>query len=170
MKTYAEIEKEVRGKVAECYTVARNTWPNKTFPFPKIIINGIRGTTAGLAFYKENLIKFNYGLLIRNPDEFISRTCPHECGHIISFIIYGSRGIGHGNEWKSVCRILGMKDITRCHEYDVSQTRVGGSVSYSCNCHGRIFSIGMSIHHKICMGQKRSCKHCKAVIKRKMDN
>jgi SprT protein len=79
----------------------------------------LRGTTAGKAYYRENLIRLNPVLLQNNEERFINRTPKHEAAHLIAFLKHGGLIKPHGPEWQRVCWALGIP-ATRCHSYDVS--------------------------------------------------
>ncbi len=79
----------------------------------------LRGTTAGRAYYHENLIRLNPVLLQENTERFVVRTPAHEAAHLIAFRLHGANIAPHGGEWQRVCWAIGIP-ATRCHSYDVS--------------------------------------------------
>jgi len=117
-----------------------------------IIINNVpviefskRGTTAGTCEYNfqtgEGILNFNPEIMRDNFDVFIDRTVAHEVAHYITDRVYGlimrgSRVSHHGKEWKRTMRILGVKDIKRCHSYRVDNIsrRKTKKFQYECDC------------------------------------
>lgn len=116
------------------------------FAMPRVIYKK-RGTTGGTASYSTWTINLNAGLLMRNVDDFIDgrSTVLHELGHLINdkvnpedhksagytTVIRAGKEIRkrlprdvHGAGWQSVCTVIGMTDVTRCHDYDVTETKI----------------------------------------------
>lgn len=120
----------VTAKLQEGIAKAEAKYGQK-FPMP-IVSYELRGTVAGYANYRRWSIRLNFELMMQNVDEFIERTVPHELAHLITDRVYpeahqrgwsGKREV-HGPKWQSVCAVLGMTDITRCHSYDTTATKV----------------------------------------------
>lgn len=96
----------------------------------------LRGTTAGQAFYKTWIIRLNTVLLLENVDDFIERTVPHELAHLACDKIYPEAHVRariagritkrepHGPKWQEIMRALGVAEVTRCHSYDVTNSKV----------------------------------------------
>ena len=92
----------------------------------------LRGTTAGQAFYKTWIIRLNAVLLLENVDDFIERTVPHELAHLACDKIYpeahirirGAKREPHGLRWQEIMRALGVSEVTRCHSYDTTNSKV----------------------------------------------
>lgn len=139
----------------------------RRFLLPRIEF-GIRGETAGRAFYKSWRIELNTQLFQENQNVFITRTIPHEVAHLISYALYGNEGMGHKTRWKSVMRALGVQDATRCHKYATTSARiVKRKYHYVCNCH--VPHILTSIkHNRIRRGVKYRCRHCIAILQPKI--
>lgn len=145
---------------------ATTEWINKanqifgrTFPMPMISLR-LKGGTAGLAYSWEWMIKYNPEIYIRHKEDFKNRTVPHELAHLIVNTLYG-RVKSHGREWRSVMHKLGIKEVTRCHSYDVTgikNTRSRPFV-YACGC--REFNMTKTLHRKMLMGQTRTCLKCR---------
>jgi len=151
------------------------------FAYPKVTYD-LSGTTAGTADYVHWHIKLNAGLLMRNVDTFIERTVPHELAHLITDRVYpeAHRGRGftltsrgykrekrevHGPKWQSVCYVLGMTDVTRCHSYDTTEAgRKKARYEWQCTGCQKVIQLGPkhnkaqelygSVHHKGCSGHK----------------
>jgi SprT protein len=83
-----------------------------------IIKFDLRGTTAGRAWGRRNVIQFNPILLDQNPEVFVRQTVGHEVAHLAAFVKHGNCD-PHGQEWRHVMWALGLP-AKRCHNYDVS--------------------------------------------------
>ena len=144
MTVTAQVKARVENKIREGIALAEAKYKQK-FAMPTIQYD-LRGTTAGTANYNTWTIRLNAVLLNENTDEFIERTVPHELAHLITDRVYPEahhgRGIVrtrrgfrrekrevHGPNWQSVCLVLGMTDITRCHQYDTTNSKVVKSTS-----------------------------------------
>lgn len=90
------------------------------------VVFSLKGTTAGRAFIRDNIIAYNPTLLRENPEEFLQQTVGHEVAHFASMTKYGTDIDAHGDEWKKMMVSLGLIP-KRCHSYDVANvpTRVG---------------------------------------------
>lgn len=125
---------------------------------------GIRGVVAGRAFFSRWAIALNIELYLRHPEDFKNRTVPHEIAHLYNNFLnrtWGFRLKPHGKEWKRTMVKMGVKDTSRCHNYDtmgIKRVRERPFV-YKCNC--RTFNLTRLIHNKIMMGQSRYCPKCK---------
>ncbi len=137
----------------------------REFHFPKIIYKDM-GTTAGRAQYGTNTVWFSPTLFSQNVETYLARTVPHEIAHLVTDALYPFAKRHHGPEWKRVMQLLGVQDITRCHNYDVTSVanrRTGIRFLYACNCAGKQFEITTLIHKRIQGGQKRMCRKCKTL-------
>lgn len=138
-------------------------WQRPVFSFD------LKGTTAGQAHLSKNLIKVNEGLFIRNKEDFLRSTLPHEVGHLAAFRAFNDRG--HGNGWKKVMVDFGLEP-KRCHSYDVSEvrTRVTRRFLYACGCSQPI-PVPTNTHNKIKtrlfagMGSGYRCRKCRCELK-----
>lgn len=149
-----ELRSRVANKLADCLKLAEAKYGQK-FAMPHVSYD-LRGATAGKASCPTWSIKLNGQLLAENADDFIARTVPHELAHLITDRVYpeAHRGRGitftstgkvrrakrevHGPRWQSVALALGMEDVTRCHTYDTTNTRVvksnGRQIEWLCPC------------------------------------
>lgn len=128
-----EIKDRVNAKLQEGLDIAQQKYGRK-FPFPTVTYD-VRGTRAGVAYYTAYKVGFNPVLLMENLDEFIQSTVPHELAHLLTynlfpeaFITFGRKREHHGYHWQTVMIALGA-DPKRCHEFDVTNTRVKKSTS-----------------------------------------
>lgn len=153
MKITAEIQARVTAKLVDGIARAEAKYGMK-FAMPTVSYD-LRGTVAGYANYRLWTIRLNAVLLLENVDTFIARTVPHELAHLINDKVYPdahafsvqvtrsgrlkrTKREVHGPSWQSVCRVLGMSDVTRCHSYDVSNSKVvksnGRQIEWKCGC------------------------------------
>lgn len=88
---------------------------------PNVSFN-VRGTTAGKAYYNQHLVDLNMQLYLENPSYFFNQTIPHEVAHLASVHIHGSKGAGHGKEWKVIMGLIG-REPKRCHTLNVSSVK-----------------------------------------------
>lgn len=150
-----DMKARIEAKLKQCIAIAENRY-KITIPFPTVRYD-LRGTTAGMAYYSQWMVKFNAILLIENFEEFLEDTVPHEIAHLITEKVYpeahrrawGGKSSPHGDQWKSVMRVLGA-DPSRCHSYDVTNARVRETASYEyqCQCCGEILKMGPKRHAK----------------------
>jgi len=160
MQVTAAIKAQVFSKLKQGIALAEAKYGRK-FEMPRVVYNK-RGTTAGTASYTKWEIDLNAGLMMRNVEDFLERTVPHELAHLITDRVYPenhafagftrTRNGGlkrvkrdlHGEDWQSVCRVLGMTDITRCHSYDTTETKVvksnGRQIEWKCGC-GQVLKL-----------------------------
>jgi len=87
-----------------------------------VVTFGVRGTTAGIAYYSRHLVDLNMQLYLENPSYFFNQTIPHEVAHLASVHIHGLKGAGHGREWKVIMGLIG-REPKRCHSLNVSSVR-----------------------------------------------
>lgn len=127
------------------------------------------GRVAGTASYSTNTVNFNPILLMQNVATFIARTVPHELAHIIDHTLHPenfeqrltvtrsgrykrSKRDVHGESWMSVCYVLGMTDVTRCHNYDVtdaSNATGKGAHRYQCARCSKVYVLSTMKHNKM---------------------
>ena len=123
-------------------------------PRPLTIKFEKRGRVAGTACCSTNELDFNMDLAIKNEDDFLKQTVPHEVCHLIARQKFGKIK-PHGKEWGYVMNIFGL-EAKRCHNYNVSSLNT--EYRYVCDC-GKEFYLTNNIHSKITNGQKRW--HCR---------
>ena len=147
----------LRDAVENSLILARKLYPYD-LPMPKLDFS-LRGSCAGKAFYREWMLKFNLDYMNNYWDDMISNTAPHEVAHLVSFKIYGLRGVGHGIEWQNVAQNLGCS-ARRCHSYEVISAKKTRKFIYDCNCLNGC-QVGLNIHRKIQSGLGiRICSNC----------
>ena len=155
--------------VLETYLTAQNVF-KKTFELPKISYKDM-GRTAGRAFCLSNEIHFSPTLFKENVETFLARTVPHEIAHLITYKLYPHTMMGiyrrspHGREWRFVMQQLGVKDISRCHTYDVSsvsRSHTRTKWRYACLCKEHL--VSSTIHNRVQRGASYMCNKCKSKI------
>lgn len=173
MQVSIALKKRVHAKVTECMAKASKYY-GRPFKMPSISFK-VRGTTAGYA-RGDREVDFNAVLLVENEEDFIARTVPHECAHIIDYIVnpqnherqhigwtrtgrprYSKRDV-HGPDFRFIMeRVLGADDSTRCHSYDVSNARVKKKTTHVwvCNDCGTKMHLGPKRHKKMLSGMTK---------------
>ena len=152
-------------------TTATNDWleiakalfgSRLTLNSPKISIE-LNGGVGGIAYYRDNLIKYNPQLYVHNKIDYINQTVPHELAHLIAHALFGYCIKPHGKEWKWVMAHLGLKP-TRCHSYDMTvlMGKYTRPFVYKCSC--REFQLTKTLHNRIQAGNWRTCQKCKKCL------
>jgi SprT protein len=134
----------------------RVDWERPVFNFK------LSGRTAGRAALQANLVKINEELFVRNREEFLAQTIPHEVAHLLAWRAFKDNGHGYG--WKRVMVNFGLEP-RRCHNYDTSEVaRRVSRYLYTCGCPGGV-KVG-SKHHKQLMQGAISirCRGCRVVL------
>lgn len=162
-------------KDVEKYVAIAASHFGKDYRIPAIHYD-VRGRVAGYA-EGVNTVRFNPILLMENLETFIARTVPHEVAHCIdSANGDNARPVGlylmrngrrpkrsvHGPSWERIMRLFGVKDIGRCHDYDVknAQVRVKAKFEYKCSGCQKSFFVSSVLHNKMRMGQERWGRCC----------
>lgn len=163
VKVSTRLEKRVRKKIESCLNRIELIWKYK-HPFPKIYFD-ILIADAGWAFDQTNEIHFNPILLNENSVEFIKTIVPHEVAHVVAPRIFKKNVKTHGNEWKAIMGVLGVKpeiyhsfDSKNCKKYNIKR------FIYKCDC--STFHFGKNKHDKLM--KKRvddECNYCYKKIK-----
>lgn len=156
-------QEELATAVEAVYVKAEEVFQRK-FRRPFIRYD-LKGSTAGQALYSQWQLRFNVPLYKENTSQFIARTVPHEVAHLLVKELYTLHRVKpHGYEWRSVCRKIGMEEVTRCHNYDVKGhvNRHKRPYKYVCGC--REFSLTITKHRRIRQGANYFCKSCKGTL------
>jgi SprT protein len=156
----AELQQRARELTAELIARA-GRYLRIELPSPVIRFD-LRGRAAGQARTRDGRtceIRYNLALLLRQPDDFLARTVPHETAHVVAFRLYGPRVQPHGREWRAIMRLFGAEP-TRCHDYDVEglQTRRLRRFHYRCDC--RSHQLTSIRHNRILEGRVYLCRQC----------
>jgi len=150
--------------VEACIKVAEAKY-NRAFPRPEISFK-LKGRTAGVMEWKYNkgkpvyTIFINQGALHKYPEDYMSRTIPHEIAHLITCEIFPYRVKAHGKEWQAIMRECFKLEPSRCHSYKLEKARkVSRPFVYVCAC--REHELTSILHNRIQKkGQTRVCRSC----------
>ena len=122
----------------------------------------LRGKNGGQAGLEGGIyfIRINPYLLLDHEEEYLAQTVPHEVAHIGCFKRFPGQKIGHGPEWQTMMRLLGL-DPKRCHRYDTSNAQVKRMSYFEYRCDCRTHKISKVRHNKVQRGtQTYSCRGC----------
>lgn len=173
------LHKRVVERVQHYVTKANELW-NLGLAMPRITYL-VRGTCGGKAYHSEYRVDFNADLLVRNVEDYMSDTIPHEVAHLVAQTIFKKdpmyyyarkKNVGHGPLWKQVMVAFGC-DPKRCHSYDTSETKVRSkpSYTYTCGCHGKTYSLGPKRHARQTRDPETFyCRRCKVYLKPAFEN
>lgn len=107
---------QLHDKFIETYEKSLELFPElKNWKRPSFRID-ITGTTAGKAIFAENTIRVHPGIYLKNKEEFLKVTIPHEFSHLIAAKLLAD--YGHGEGWAKVMKRFGLPP-TRCHNFDM---------------------------------------------------
>ena len=165
----------LESKVNHCLALAEKYYHQK-FEYQSIQIN-LKGRAAGQIRYQNTrspsanlpLLRFNPYLLKKYGQEFIDQVVPHECAHLVVYVVHGFTSLGrrirpHGSEWKAVMQGLYQLEPKVTHNFEV-QRKQREHYIYLCQCHKLEHSLSVIRHNKVLRGQaKYLCKHCKEGI------
>jgi SprT protein len=149
-----ELKARVNSKLRELIVIAEKRF-NRKFNMPTVRYDITGETRAGWAKASQNLINLNAELMLRNVEETINNTVPHEFAHIVDAIVNpdtrsreivwtrrgprrAKRSI-HGPSWKSIMYLFGC-DAERCFQYDTfgierrERTVKSGTIVVKCSC------------------------------------
>lgn len=156
-------------RISNLLKMAENFYDQK-FEFP-IIDFEVKGTKAGVAYYRQWRISLNLGICINQPEHFIRRTVAHELAHLISWKVYNTTG--HDKCFYYVMQVVfdvPEKDSTRCHSYDMTgvQTRRHPRFEYICICN-KLHHLTGTQHKRVQEEYKAvtySCSSCRRPLKK----
>lgn len=151
---------DLRAKTEEIRLKAERVF-GRQFRAPKLEFS-LKGRTAGRAFYSEYKINYNFQLYRENYDHFLENVVVHEFCHLAAREMHGNIK-SHGPEWKKTMIQMGARP-DRCHQYETKNVRQRGSHTYFCNC--KEHTISTTIHNRILKGQTRTCRECKAILRK----
>lgn len=165
-----DVHAEIESIVNETLSLLEDMY-DKTVERP-IIVYDLKGTTAGQAQSRtENGIK-TYKIRVNNDllfgshrEHMLRQTIPHEVAHIFVYQVWPGVS-GHGNEWRSVMRSLGLP-ATRCHQYEVTKARKREKMTrqfiFTCACREHKLT---KIRYRRIMQENKSyrCKLCGTIL------
>lgn len=155
--TLEQLKRLVLWKVEECHNLAREKWPDsyliRTIP---IVEWYEKSATAGWAL--KSKIGINTYFLQTESKNMIEDTVPHEMAHLICGWVF-PQDRGHGKRWRQVAKFLGIEEVNRTHDYDVSHIH---PYRYECP-HPRcetFHDFSKRRHNRVVRdGQKYLCKN-----------
>ena len=144
---------------------------------PEVKLN-LKGHTSGMFVPpyagKRAYIRLNTDLLDKYLTEMSFHTLGHELAHAVEELAYGGckksasgRDIVHGVRFKSICRLLGVKEGTT-HSMKTTASRKMRTFEYLCDCEGIVHKL-TTIKHNWILNKKRSyqCSKCKTKLEAK---
>ena len=119
-----ELREKVEKRVKECFDIAAKHYKHKFTTMPEIRFN-LKSRTAGMAYHKEWMLRFNLILLVENEKDFFEDTIPHEVAHLVNRTVNKvpegrKRLAAHGKEWKAVMTDCYNLPANVYHTYDCS--------------------------------------------------
>jgi len=184
--TNFEFMQAAEKKVAQCWATLMQK-DNLVLPSPTVKFD-LRGVVAGQAS-GGRLIRLNMGFVMKNGDDMLNQTVPHEVAHAWlqakrdpSHVrdagsmqqyalnkMYGYRTRRpkrnpHGDTFMRYLSFLGG-ETKRCHNYDTSSvtTKKQHRWEYKCLGCGKVFTVTTCIHNKLMRGQVRFHPPCGSV-------
>ena len=149
----------VRSKVIETIEKARMVY-GKDIPMPNIKFSNRMTTTAGKwqrKNYQYNVV-FSLPIMDNNDTHaFCEDTVIHEIAHHVDYIAHGSTG--HNQRFYGVMRMLGHKNPTRCHSFEV-QRRKTKTHKYVCRGCGQIMELSTVRHNRVLRGVRYKHNAC----------
>lgn len=108
----------------------------------------------GTCSYRNKRISLSKWYVELNEEGHVEDTILHEIAHALSYIRHGSKGVGHGRIWKSICREIGAIPQSMSKN---ELNRPDNHYKYvdTCGC-GKTFN-----KHRIRKNRRYSCPKCK---------
>ena len=142
--------------------LSQQKFPHHTIR-PVIIRFDLKGSIAGQYRSGESLIRYNPHIAVRHFDDFKIRTVAHEVAHHIVQEIWGNKRLyvrPHGREWQSVMHLLGITDISRCHDYPLDGIKIKRQRRFRYACRCREHELPTTRHNRVLKGLKYKCAKC----------
>lgn len=163
-------------RVRECQTNARERFPSFKLTDEELpIVFVFSGQVAGMAKRRKNVfnLEFNVEAILKDRDEMINNTIPHEMAHIVDMYLYGGRS-SHGHRWQAIIHALGGSP-ERTHTIPLTKARRSRRYLYEASC-GTTVEVGPRHHKSVQTGGKlllkktggkitRSCFTGKIILK-----
>ena len=136
------LKAKVYEKIEEVYRLAEQHY-QRSFTQPPVVFSERMTRCAGKASSKWNSVlgqyspsKLTFGIkfLREHTEEVLNNTVAHEIAHLIAIELYGEEGRGHGSEWKSVMRALGVP-AEIYHDMKLSCNNNKPTVHCKCSSH-----------------------------------
>lgn len=182
-----EQKKQILDKIEACFVKADAHY-KRTLKRPTQVEYTLKGGSAGTANPRNHVLNFNAALALRDWNDMITNTVPHEVAHLIDYEINNkleeqmlarSHAIErmhllgrrvkmpkrdvHGYSWQSVMRVLGAVP-KRTHNVDTTGiVRRKSRHSYRCDCGGTLV-VGAKHHNAILRGARVTHRGCGRVL------
>ena len=112
--------------------MAKKYWPDAVIPNIKSTFK-LRGHAAGAACTTSNTVDYNFYLLDKYREAFISEIVPHEVAHIVVSKIHKGYLRPHGREWQAVVLLFGSTPRVT-HTFETKSARRIKRYQYICGC------------------------------------
>ncbi len=155
-----ELREQLMEKFYQAHPSHRENIMVKMVGVCQIIYNHRMRTTAGRAFYREQKIEMNVGLLTKNPHHF-DDTFAHELAHLVSYAAYKEKG--HGQSWRYIMRVFGYEP-KRCHNLDTSDVDRVHPIIARAKCRCMEHKITRILYRRMGQGRIYTCKKCRGVL------
>lgn len=177
-----EQKQQILDKIKACFDKADAHY-KRTLKRPTQVLFDLNGGAAGRAYPNTHVLRFNPHLALRDWNDMVNDTVPHECAHLIDYEINNkleeqmlaraaaleARMFGrrrkmpkrdiHGDSWKAVMRVLGVVP-KRCHNIDTTGiVRRKSRHDYKCAC-GATLVVGAKHHNAILRGRLITHRGC----------
>jgi SprT protein len=156
-------------KVLQCFKQAEDFYGRK-FSRPNNIIFKRKGTWGGYCNFTKKELMFQLDFAEHHKEDFLNRTVPHEVAHWIDKEVNGYQYKGgrrdiHGKSWQDIMiKVYGLEP-SRCHNYDISVTKVKGGRNYVYECKCKEHHLSSIRHNRIRRGTIYSCNLCGGELK-----
>lgn len=174
--TNYEFMQAAEKKVAQCWATLMQRY-NKVLPSPPVQFT-LRGTTAGMHMGATGVINLNMGFVLKNGDDMLNQTVPHEVCHawltkighpshvrseatirndamsrVMGMRRRRSKRSPHGPEFMALLGSLGCDEKMR-HNYDTSniRTKTQHRWAYKCPACGKVYQLSTCRHNKAMRG------------------
>lgn len=123
-----------------------------------------KATARQYGDYSPNLelIRLNHFYAAIASDIMFMYTLPHEFAHHLTYKVFPKAKQGHGPEFRTICRKLGIPEEARTDAFH-TQARKHRTLPARCDC-GTITSVTFTMARRIEEGKLYSCKICKGGI------
>lgn len=156
MKVDVNTQAEVNETVERCIDIVKDKWGSKVAGRMPEIKYSLKGTVAGYAHTRKNIIELHPVFLNKYKDAYISQTVVHEYAHLAAYRL-NPKGASHGDTFMSMMRLLGARE-DKYHYY----LKEGITHEWKCD-HGVVMILGP-------VQQKKALKHLDAQKVRSLYN
>lgn len=160
-------KKEFIDLVRQCQAEARRIYPDfklKDDELPIVFVKS--GRAAGMAKRQKNIynLEFSVEAILKDRDEMINNTIPHEMAHIVDMCLHGGKS-SHGPLWQAITQSLGGS-TQRTHDIPLRKARRSRKYIYKASC-GTEVEVGPRHHKSVYRGGKLIVKKTGGTVMRK---